>query len=457
MVLPLCGAQTASIAERIHRAQILNKVNPVNLTTNDWSFIRSEVARGRGSNLIHVLAQSIQTPIQGRVLDSITSLGNIGPAAAPVVPSLIKAFKGLEDPHRSYLVRAFGQIGPAASNAVPTLIKLIQTGDSARAAAVNALGEIGKPASAAIPILTELSRTADTEWLAFSCHNALARISDDPSPHFPHLLSELDRPNKRGTTYLTAIDAMKTIEALGPKAKLAIPALIKQLEFHSSEHVRAAARALGAMGPHAASAEKKLIRIIESPKQDEETRVIAAEALGQILGGFYDAKAKIEQIKLTERQKQQSEWDEITKKFLRYTSELPPVTRVEISRISRADSKNYPAPDSKTFPVGDEKHGAIVHAQTNLIGPTAFEIANSWRRLHFGYEFQAACHEPAYGLRFFSGKKLLFETSVCWGCHNFTVPGAFMGFDAESADAQRLLQQITQFIPLGEPNVRSYR
>jgi hypothetical protein len=55
------------------------------------------------------------------------------------------------------------------------------------------------------------------------------------------------------------------------------------------------------------------------------------------------------------------------------------------------------------------------------------------------------CHNPIYALRFRQHGKLLFETTVCWECHNYTIPlGIFgpaeYGFNSDAKDAQLLLQ-----------------
>jgi hypothetical protein len=209
------AAEPEKISDRLQRAQSLDKSSLQNITTNDWDFIRIEVDRGRGSNLLNLLVRTLHKPVSHHTMDAITDLGKIGPSAAPVVPSMVQAYEKLDDHlHKWYLARSFGQIGPGASNAVPALIKTVQSEDSARHAAVDALGQIGKPAAAAIPVLTELSKTTE---FAFSCINALARISDDPSPYLPTLISELDVPNKRDTYYLGANQAMNTSKRLARK------------------------------------------------------------------------------------------------------------------------------------------------------------------------------------------------------------------------------------------------
>jgi hypothetical protein len=64
-----------------------------------------------------------------------------------------------------------------------------------------------------------------------------------------------------------------------------------------------------------------------------------------------------------------------------------------------------------------------------------------------GCQFQALCHEPFYGLRFYSGKKLLFETSVSWECNNFYVPQDWIGFNAKAASGHALFKLLESLLP----------
>ena len=70
----------------------------------------------------------------------------------------------------------------------------------------------------------------------------------------------------------------------------------------------------------------------------------------------------------------------------------------------------------------------------------------------FWYGFSALCHEPAYGLRFFSGEELVLETTFCWKCSNFEVPTSlgyrFMGFDRHNPQAAALWRLLQEHIPL---------
>jgi len=45
------------------------------------------------------------------------------------------------------------------------------------------------------------------------------------------------------------------------------------------------------------------------------------------------------------------------------------------------------------------------------------------------------CHTPPYGVRFYRDNKMLFETTVCWECHNFYLPE----IDPETGEMKLLL------------------
>ncbi len=114
---------------------------------------------------------------------------------------------------------------------------------------------------------------------------------------------------------------------------------------------------------------------------------------------------------------------------------LPPVDRVEILRFSRQHSDVSQATD--VFMNQD------VVARKMVAGPEAEEIGKLWRHLPHGGD-GAMCHNPPFGLRFFEGRKTVFETTICWSCANFSIEmGPFglgtVGFAPQSRNAQELL------------------
>jgi hypothetical protein len=58
-----------------------------------------------------------------------------------------------------------------------------------------------------------------------------------------------------------------------------------------------------------------------------------------------------------------------------------------------------------------------IDSSKTLTGKEAQDVAALWRRQIYR-QYQVACHLPAYGIRFYSGEKLLVQASVCWECNN---------------------------------------
>jgi hypothetical protein len=64
-------------------------------------------------------------------------------------------------------------------------------------------------------------------------------------------------------------------------------------------------------------------------------------------------------------------------------------------------------------------------------------------------ESGAACHLPIHGLRFYTGSRLLFETSLCWKCENY-----YFTYGLESRwlglgeDARELKALLEAFMPI---------
>lgn len=85
----------------------------------------------------------------------------------------------------------------------------------------------------------------------------------------------------------------------------------------------------------------------------------------------------------------------------RYTRDLPEIDKVELLKLKVN---------------GDLWDGAIESLKT-LTGKEAQDVASLWRRQVYR-QYQVACHLPAYGVKFYSGDKLLVQASVCWQCNN---------------------------------------
>jgi hypothetical protein len=124
---------------------------------------------------------------------------------------------------------------------------------------------------------------------------------------------------------------------------------------------------------------------------------------------------------------------------------LGAVDEVEICSLGGRPALDDPDPFE-----GDGPHGVV--ARKTVTGRDAAEIADLWRSLPTGRDYQYMCFNPAYGLRFRNGGKLLLKTSVCWECQGLTFPALSRtvewGFDAKSEPAQKLLKVLQTHVPL---------
>ena len=97
-----------------------------------------------------------------------------------------------------------------------------------------------------------------------------------------------------------------------------------------------------------------------------------------------------------------------------------------------------------TFPIPAYKSYCSIQEVKILDQEQAAQIIDLWENQTFDIRLSALCHKPAFGYRFYRNSKLLFETSVCWECNNFTFTTlnyihGFWGFDARSNAGQSLL------------------
>jgi vesicle coat complex subunit len=91
-----------------------------------------------------------------------SALRQIGPAAEPAVPALVKALGDPDPEVQISAAEALGRIGPAAEPAVPALIEALGDPDAdVQRTASETLGRIGLAAKAAVPALINALGSAD--------------------------------------------------------------------------------------------------------------------------------------------------------------------------------------------------------------------------------------------------------------------------------------------------------
>ncbi len=147
--------------------------------------------------------------------------------------------------------------------------------------------------------------------------------------------------------------------------------------------------------------------------------------------------------------------------YQRFIVNLPPCDRVVVIRIGNPADEPVTKkgqPKSKDLPQGPDPTGRLYHvqpydewwkvaAQKTVTGPDAERLANLYRGLKQSpYEIRSLpdlipedqssgvrqgqmsqtimgpnCHFPPFAYRFYAGKKLLYDTSICWGCQNVII------------------------------------
>lgn len=101
----------------------------------------------------------------------------------------------------------------------------------------------------------------------------------------------------------------------------------------------------------------------------------------------------------------------------RYGWLLPKVDRVELFAFGHQAADG----NSESFPVyyPNEDHVSVTN-HVVLEGTAAERFASKWRKLRFWWGYASLCHEPRFGIRFFSESKPLFETALCLKCSDFS-------------------------------------
>jgi hypothetical protein len=103
----------------------------------------------------------------------------------------------------------------------------------------------------------------------------------------------------------------------------------------------------------------------------------------------------------------------------RIAESIAPTDRIEVYLLDPAKERGALG----TFPLhpyGTQASTGI-HELKPLEGEPAAQLLGLWTATLRDEEGrQAHCHYPIHGLRFFCGETVLFETSLCWVCNNYS-------------------------------------
>jgi len=134
------------------------------------------------------------------------------------------------------------------------------------------------------------------------------------------------------------------------------------------------------------------------------------------------------------------------------TTDLAACDRVDVFHVNSKDVEK-----STGFPVRPYESEVQILGKKYFLKGDAEIIAALWRKQRFDYNYQALCHEPGYALRFYSGRSLLFETSVCFHCSNFYITNMFgsmwWGFDTSTPESAELLRKFQEIFPDSVPKI----
>jgi HEAT repeat protein len=199
-----------------------------------------------GAQLTPEIIKALKVPtLRGYALRIIDRFGSEAKSAVPDLIELLKQ-PDLDPQLRRETHFALGQIGPASAPATPHLIAALGSdNERIRNSALFALGRIGPGAYTAVPTLEKLSGVED-EFLRVASLWALVGIEPGDAAlaakATPELIKGLSSERE-----VVRLESSRTLGALGPAAKQALPALRPLVDDPSAAVAGTAAQAIEAI------------------------------------------------------------------------------------------------------------------------------------------------------------------------------------------------------------------
>jgi hypothetical protein len=182
---------------------------------------------------------------------SFAHLVQLGPAATPAIPELIRVLSHGEEPFAAWALEVFGGMGPAAQPALPAIFRAQNRfGSEFRLNIVRVLGKIAPTNPAVGNVLIE--RLNDTPPVALLAARILQSNQLEMERVVAALMQLLKLENVR------ASEAATLLVKYGPGAAPAVPSLIEMLQASNTQLKVRAALVLGELGEIAAAAEPAL-------------------------------------------------------------------------------------------------------------------------------------------------------------------------------------------------------
>jgi HEAT repeat protein len=224
------------------------------------------------------------------VLEKIDSQWRQSEGIQSTIPHLVKALVNSDSDVRKAAADALGKIGPTAVKAVLHLVKALANSDKnsdVRKAAADALGKIGPTAVKAVPHLVKALANSDSD-VRKAAADVLEKIdpqwrqSEGIQSAILHLVKALDNSDDNSDNSGVSKAAADALGKIGPTAVKAVPHLVKTLanSDDKSDVRKAAADALGKIGPTAVKAVPYIVKALAN--SDSDVRKAAADALEKI-------------------------------------------------------------------------------------------------------------------------------------------------------------------------------
>ncbi|MGA2796097.1 MAG: HEAT repeat domain-containing protein [Thermoguttaceae bacterium] len=203
------------------------------------------------------------------------ALAALPPAPEITLPILEKALKDADTTTIQHALDALASLGPQA---VPRLVDILKQHKELRVQVAYTLGQIGPGAAAATEALAGL--VADEDFnVSTEAVLALAKIGPAAASAVPALMAALQKehcPNAHAIIY--------ALGKIGPKAAAAEPLLLKDMNDKDSPLAVISAWSFTQIQPRSAKTAAKAVPVLVAGLSDSlpETRKAAAEALGDL-------------------------------------------------------------------------------------------------------------------------------------------------------------------------------
>ncbi len=278
-----------------------------------WYDVAVIVGQEMGEDVLDELIPLLDEKNAAECRGACVAIYEIGPAAKPAVPALIKVLESRSTDVNLEVLYALRGIGPEAVDAIPALVRALDAKNMhTQYWSVQALGAMGE---AAVPAVPDLIRKMATGLASVRRFSALALGDIGPKigkAGIEALIGGLD-----DFTFAVRENSLQALAKLGPAAAAAGPVLKRKLVEKRQEPVGLALRtywritgdlefvqprflarfatenkmieAIPQLGKMGKSAEFAIPSLVEATRShDEVVRLLAVEALGQI-GVWNDA------------------------------------------------------------------------------------------------------------------------------------------------------------------------